>query len=210
MVGFGNSGGEIALDLAEHGRAVDLAVRSPVNLLPRELLGRPITSYDLLRRVMPYRWADAVTAPLLRLAVGDHARYGLRRATKGPLAQIVEDGTIPVIDIGALAAIREGRITVRPGLDGIDGPRVRFAGGAAAEYDAILLATGYRVDLRGLLADAPGVLDPEGRPLASGGEAAAPGLYLMGYNSVPNGQLRAIGAQARAIAADVAGRRAAG
>ena len=148
-----------------------------------------------------------MTAPVLRLAVGDHARHGLRRSAKGPLAQIVEDGTIPVIDVGALRAIREGRIRVRPGIERVEGARVRFTDGTAAERDAILLATGYRVDLRGLLPGVDGVLDAEGRPLGPGGEAAAPGLYLMGYRSVPNGQLRAIGAQARAIAADVVGGR---
>src|SRR6185437_11642438 len=37
VVGFGNSGGEIALDLAEAGIDVALAVRSPVQIIPRDL-----------------------------------------------------------------------------------------------------------------------------------------------------------------------------
>lgn len=59
VVGFGNSGGELAIDLAEAGRKVDLAVRSPVNILPKELLGRPIGNWDILRRLFPYKVADA-------------------------------------------------------------------------------------------------------------------------------------------------------
>ncbi len=39
VVGFGNSGGEIALDLWEHGAQTSMAVRSPVNVVPREVLG---------------------------------------------------------------------------------------------------------------------------------------------------------------------------
>ncbi len=39
VVGFGNSGGEIALDLAEADVDVTLAVRSPVQVIPRDLLG---------------------------------------------------------------------------------------------------------------------------------------------------------------------------
>lgn len=48
VVGFGNSGGEIALDLANAGIDVALAVRSPVQILPRDLLGFPILAWAIL------------------------------------------------------------------------------------------------------------------------------------------------------------------
>ena len=201
VVGFGNSGGEIALDLAEHGRAVDLAVRSPVNLVPRDLLGVPVASLGLVRKILPYRVADAVMAPVLRAAMGDPARYGLRRRDKGPLAQIREDGTVPLIDIGTLAAIRDGRIAVRPGLERFDGRTVRFEGGARATYDALVLATGYRADLRPLLRGADEALDDRGRPRVCGGPSGASGLYFIGYHTDPDGHLYSIGRQARAVAA---------
>jgi cation diffusion facilitator CzcD-associated flavoprotein CzcO len=206
VVGFGNSGGEIALDLAEAGRAVEIVVRGPVNLLPKELLGLPIVSFGLLQKVFPYRVADALTAPVLRLALGDYRRYGLKKSAKGPVAQVREDGRIPLIDIGTLARIRDGSIRVRPGIERIDGTEVRFADGSAGASDAIVLATGYRVDLRGMLGGVPGVLDAAGRPLVSGGRTAAPGLYFCSYRPTPNGQLRQIGTEARAIAADLARR----
>lgn len=41
VVGMGNTGAEIALDLCEQGVAVGLSVRSPVNIVHREFLGRP-------------------------------------------------------------------------------------------------------------------------------------------------------------------------
>ncbi len=47
VVGFGNSGGEIALDLAEASIDVTLAVRSPVQIIPRDLLGFPILTWVL-------------------------------------------------------------------------------------------------------------------------------------------------------------------
>ena len=119
---------------------------------------------------------------------------------------MIETGRVPIIDVGALAAIRAGRIGVRPGPERFEGATVRFADGSRASYDAVLLATGYAVDLRGLLPDLEGVLDASGRPLARAGEAAAPGLYLMGYHTEPNGHLRATSLHARAIAADAARR----
>src|SRR5262249_47185304 len=41
VVGIGNSGGEIALDLWEHGVDTTLSVRSPVHVVPRDLYGIP-------------------------------------------------------------------------------------------------------------------------------------------------------------------------
>src|SRR5262249_11689456 len=42
VVGFGNSGGEIAIDLAEHGANPSLSVRGAVNIVPRAFLGLPV------------------------------------------------------------------------------------------------------------------------------------------------------------------------
>ncbi len=205
VVGFGNSGGEIALDLAEAGRAVTLSVRGPVNILPKEIFGLPITSMGLLRKLLPYRTADALTAPILRAKIGRAEDYGLVSAGKGPAAQVIEDGRIPLIDIGTLAAIRDGRITVRPGITQIDGQSVDFTDGQSTEADHILLATGYRVDLRPLLPDTPEVLDASGCPKVSGGASGARGLFFCSYKASADGQLRQMGTEAEAIAALVTG-----
>ena len=108
VVGFGNSGGEIALDLAEADVDVTLAVRGPVQVIPRDLLGVPILSWVILYRHLPARLVDAVNAPVLRLAVGNFEKLGLRRAAKGPRQMVEEDGHVPLIDIGTLARIRDG------------------------------------------------------------------------------------------------------
>ncbi|MCA0871272.1 NAD(P)/FAD-dependent oxidoreductase [Seohaeicola saemankumensis] len=200
VVGFGNSGGEIALDLAEAGARVTLSVRGPVNILPKEIFGVPITSMGLLRKILPYRVADAITAPVLRAKIGRPEDYGLKSAGKGPAAQVIEDGRIPLIDIGTLSAIRDGAITVRPGIDRIDGGTVHFVNGTAEPVDVILLATGYRVDLRAVLPETPEVLDRGGKPLVSGAETDAPGLYFCSYHASAEGQLRQSGLEAEAIA----------
>src|SRR5450432_4330663 len=42
VVGFGNSACEIAIDLYEQGAVPGMSVRSPVNVIPRDIMGIPI------------------------------------------------------------------------------------------------------------------------------------------------------------------------
>lgn len=202
VVGFGNTAGDVALDLAEAGVRVDMAVRGPVNLLPKELFGIPVTSLGILRKILPYKVVDALTAPVLLLKLGRNEDYGLKSMGKGPNAQVIEDGRIPMIDVGALAEIKKGRIGIKPGPERFSAGTCHFAGGSSAPYDAVIFATGYRVDLRPILGPMPDVLDAAGRPLVSGGRTAARGLYFCSYYVSPDGQLRQSGLDAEAIAAD--------
>lgn len=203
VIGFGNSGGEIALDLANAGVEVALAVRSPVQILPRDLLGFPILSWAILYRRLPARLVDVINAPVLRLAVGDFEKLGLRRAAKGPRQMVEEDGRVPLIDIGTLARIKDGAIKVRGGVDRFTADAVVFSDASTEKFDAVILATGFRPDLRRLLPDIEGVFDQHGMPLVTGQATAVPGLYFCGQITVPTGQLREIGIEAQQIAESV-------
>jgi cation diffusion facilitator CzcD-associated flavoprotein CzcO len=200
VVGFGNSGGEIALDLAEAGVDVALAVRGPVQILPRDLLGLPILTWSILYRPLPARLVDAINAPILRLALGSMEKLGLRRANKGPAQMVREDGRVPLIDVGTLARIRDGSIKLRGGLDRFTDGGVVFDDGSKEDFDGVILATGFRPDLRSLLGDVSGVLDEKGMPIVTGRETAEAGLYFCGQITSATGQLREIGIEARRIA----------
>jgi cation diffusion facilitator CzcD-associated flavoprotein CzcO len=202
VVGFGNSGGEIALDLANSGIDVALAVRSPVQILPRDLLGFPILAWAILYARLPARLVDRINAPILRLALGRIEDLGLRRAAKGPRQMVEEDGRVPLIDIGTLDKIRDGSIKIRGSIDRLTPEGVVFADGKGEPFDAIVLATGFRPDLRLLLPDVEGVFDRHGMPLVTGRATNAPGLYFCGQITSPTGQLREIGIEAQRIADD--------
>jgi cation diffusion facilitator CzcD-associated flavoprotein CzcO len=199
VVGFGNSGGEIALDLANAGTDVALAVRSAVQVLPRDLLGFPILTWAILYQRLPARLVDAINAPILRLAVGSIESLGLRRAAKGPRQMVEEDGHVPLIDIGTLDRIRDGSIRIVGGIDRFTPEGIVFEDGTTERFDAVILATGFRPDLRRLLPDMDGVFNVEGMPLKTG-EASAPGLYFCGQTVSPTGQLREIALEAQRIA----------
>ena len=206
VVGFGNSGAEIALDLAEHGARCAIAVRGTVNIIPRDLLGVPITKFSLALRALPPRVADAMTTLTRRLAIGDLASAGLTQSDIGPLEQIAERRRIPVIDVGTLGRIRSGDIAVRKGVESFDGAEVHFADGTRERFDAVVLATGFTTGLRELLPDHTSVLDADERPVDCGRETTIAGLYFCGYDVSPTGMLRQIGIEALAIGRDMAAR----
>jgi len=203
VVGFGNSGAEIALDLAECGAQSAVAVRGAVNVIPRDILGVPAIDVALAGRFLPPRIFDWLSAVAIRLAIGDLSRLAIRKRDVGPAVEILKYGQVPVIDVGTVAAIRSGTIGVRPAIAAFARDEVRFVDGTSGRFDAIVLATGYHTGLRALFADATGVLDAGGRPQASGREAAA-GLYFCGFHVVPTGLLREIAIEAVRIGNQIA------
>ena len=60
VVGCGNSGAEIALDLAENGVAVAMVVRGPVHVIPRDIFGRPSQQTGVLLSGLPLGLRDAI------------------------------------------------------------------------------------------------------------------------------------------------------
>ena len=204
VVGFGNSGGEIALDLANAGIDTTLAVRGPVQILPRDLLGLPILTWAIAQKSLPAGIVDFINAPVIRLAVGPIEPLGLKRAAKGPRRMIEEDGRVPLLDIGTLAKIRDGSIKVRGGIDRFTPEGVVFSGRTAEGFDSVILATGFRPDLRELLPNTNNVLSEKGKPLVSGQTTNEQGLYFCGLIASPTGQLREIGLEAKRIS-DLAG-----
>lgn len=137
VVGFGNSGAEIAIDLHDHGAKPAVAVRGPVNVLPREVLGIPVLTWAIALSPLPERVQDAVAAPLVRLHLGNLRRYGLHQPDYGSVEQIMRRRRIPVIDVGAVSLIKRGELDVRPGVDMLDGEAVVFSDGRRERFDAL-------------------------------------------------------------------------
>ena len=147
VVGAGNTGAEIALDLVEHGAAATLSVRTPVNVVRRDFLGMPAQVTTIRFRRLPASVLDRIGRLMSRVAFGDLARYGLPAAAMGPVSSIVQRGRIPIIDVGTVEAIKQGRITVKPGVARLTRRGAAFVDGSHASFDAVILATGYRTGL---------------------------------------------------------------
>lgn len=203
VVGMGNSGAEIAIDLWEHGARPTLAVRGPVNIIPRDLLGLPVLAISAPLSKLPPRLADQLTAPLVRLTIGDLSRVGLRKAHRGPFCQIRETARIPVLDVGTLRLIRQGAVQVRPGIERFTDTGVVFTDGRDEDFHAVILATGYRPNIASFLHEVS-VVTSNGVPRSSGRESELPGLYFCGFHVVVTGMFPQIGREAQQIAQDIA------
>jgi hypothetical protein len=200
VVGFGNSGGEIALDLHEHGAMAALSVRGPVNVIPRDVLGVPILSVAIPLSRLPPHVADRLGRLLLKVVVRDYRAFGLVPAAEGPLTSIARRGRIPLIDVGTMRLIRRGVLPVFPGIERLTETGVAFVDGRTERFDSIVLATGYRPALEDLFGDSID-MDNIGRSHAIVGSQG--GLYFCGFKVVSTGMLREIGREARSIAAEI-------
>jgi cation diffusion facilitator CzcD-associated flavoprotein CzcO len=203
VVGLGNSGGEIVVDLWEHGAQPSVCVRSPVNVIPKEIFGVPFLTIGILQQHLPPRLADALNAPIAHMLMGDLTRYGLRKPKLGPIAQINQEGKVPFIDVGTIKLIRQGKAWVRPDIQRFTPHGVVFTDGRQESIDAVVLATGFKARVDRWL-DAPNApLNSDGCPAASGCQLDPPGLYFCGFRISPTGMLREIGLEAQRIGPDI-------
>jgi hypothetical protein len=210
VVGAGNTGAEIALDLSEHGAAaVDLCVRGPIHVVRRDVFGLPAQILAIVTSFIPVSVCDMLFRALVAVTVGDLSRFGIHRPAEGIVAQINRLGRIPLIDVGTVAMIERGRIGARPDIRELTQGGAAFIDGTAGEYDSVLLATGFRPRLDAFLARADEVLDARGYPRRFGREAELPGLYFVGFHNAATGLLREIGREAKR-AAEAISRRPAG
>jgi len=201
VVGTGNSGAEIAVDLADGGaRRVRVAVRTPPNILRREVLGVSSQRLGVLLRHAPVAIVDPIASVVARLTVGDLTPYGLRPSPRGTYTR-AREGQIPILDVGFIDALKQGRVTVVPAVRGFDGRDVLLEGGDRIQPDAVIAATGY---VRGLerLVGSLGVLNDRGLPLVHGAAThpSAPGLHFIGFSNPISGNLRELALDARRIA----------
>ncbi|XVE71067.1 hypothetical protein DITRI_Ditri10aG0120400 [Diplodiscus trichospermus] len=145
VVGCGNSGMEVCLDLCNHNARPSLVVRDTVHVLPREMLGRSTFGLSMwLLKWLPMRLVDRFLLIVTWLMLGDTARFGLDRPRLGPLELKNLSGKTPVLDVGTLAKIKSGDIKVRPSIKRLKRHAVEFVNGKTENFDAIILATGYK------------------------------------------------------------------
>lgn len=204
VVGPGNSGAEIASDLAAGGAAaVSLAVRTPPHIVRRAVAGWPAQMNGILLSGLPERIFDPVAACLAKAELPDLRPYGLPRPTEGLKARLRTTRYVPLQDVGIVADIQQGRVRPVAAVRSFTKESVELADGTSLRPDAVVAATGYATGLSELFGDAT-LLDGEDLPVIHAGDPARPGLFFVGYNVTLGGMLRQIRIESKLVAENIA------
>jgi NADPH-dependent 2,4-dienoyl-CoA reductase/sulfur reductase-like enzyme len=142
VVGFGNSGCDLAVDAAQARMDVTIAMRTGQVFQPKTFFGLPRAEIPFLT-ALPPELQNMAASMLIQVALGSHEHYP---GMPAPETYDLEKQP-PVVNSMLLYWIQHGRIKVAPGLTKIDGKRVTFTDGSEGEFDTILWATGFKTTL---------------------------------------------------------------
>jgi cation diffusion facilitator CzcD-associated flavoprotein CzcO len=201
VIGMGNTGAEIALDLAENNARPTISLRDGVHMVPRDLVGIPIQIVAMAAvKLLPIKANDVIFSHISDFVLGDLAKLGVKRPRQGILQQMRSTAKIPVIDVGTARKIAEGAIKVAPAVTEIVEDGALFQNRERKLFDAIILATGYRPNYTKFLQ-------------STGIEPAAvvernSGVYFVGFHNWVTGLLGEICKEAVAVVRDIERRRA--
>ncbi|KAL0419972.1 UNVERIFIED_CONTAM: putative indole-3-pyruvate monooxygenase YUCCA10 [Sesamum radiatum] len=161
VVGSGNSGMEIALDLANSGAKTSIVVRSPMHITSRGIVHAAL----ILLKYLPLKWVDWMVVMLSRCVYGDLSKVGIQRPKEGPFALKLKYGKYPVIDVGTLNNLINSRqIQVLPGIRSIKGKNVLFENEKEYMLDVIVFATGFKRSTKHWLKGDDYLLSDDGFP----------------------------------------------
>ena len=195
VVGVGNSGGEIASELAAAGARVTVAVRSGANVVPLRVAGIPIQYLAFAMRKLPIALRRRIATGVGKITEARRGPSPLPRSAHGPL------DAIPLIGFHLVDAIKSGNVHVRGGIAELTATGVRFADGAEEAFDEVIFATGFRAAISPLgnlvRTDAKGFALRTDRVTS----ADQPDLYFVGHTYDATGGLYNI-AQDSALAAE--------
>ncbi|KAG5044026.1 hypothetical protein AAZX31_03G188800 [Glycine max] len=164
VVGSGNSGMEIALDLVNHGAKTSILVRSPVHFLSREMVSLGL----FLLKYLSLSTVDSLMVMLSTMIYGDVTKYGVARPNEGPFYMKVKYGKYPVIDVGTYKKIKSGELKVLPSeIESLRGKDVLFKNGESHPFDSIVFCTGFKRSTNKWLKGDDYLLNDEGLPKPS-------------------------------------------
>ena len=150
VVGGGNSGFQIAEELAAAGRRVNLSIATKQPVLPQRLAGKDLFWWLTRLRLM---------------RVSTESRLGRRMSSRD------------FIIGSSRRRLQKKGVRFRPRLTGAGGRTAQFADGGTLDAGVVIWATGYRPDYSWI--DIPGVVQ-DGQVTHRRGVTEVPGLYFLG------------------------------
>lgn len=152
VIGGGNSGTQIAAELAE-SRDVTIAISHPFKFLPLKIMGKSI-----------FHWLEKIGL----LYAGTDTKRGLWFRKQSD----------PIFGFELKKLIREGKVKVRSRVIQTQGREVTFDDNSKINVQNIIWSTGFTSDYKWI--DIEGGLDGKGFPIHNRGVSPIQGLYYIG------------------------------
>ena len=204
VVGYGNSGAQLAVDVSHTAEDTILVMRSGTYILPHYIRNiRVDRVFDTtMFGLAPFWLENALGTMLYRLVLGRPERHGLPRPKAG-LGAI-----FPTVSDSLINRVGDGRIRIRPQAVRTEGRRVTFANDTTAEIDTIIHATGYHLTFPFL---PPGLVEKADNRICLYMRTFLPSDPTLSIIGAWQGQatwgfLPAMEAQARLVGAQLSGR----
>jgi hypothetical protein len=140
ILGVGNSGVDIACDVASVAACTLLASRRGAHVIPRHLLGRPTDKWTTpLSSRLPLGVQRMFYRLIVWLSRGRQASYGMPAPDTAFLTEH------PTLSTELLPLVREGKVTPKAAVERLDGAEVVFVDDSREVVDVFICATGYRI-----------------------------------------------------------------
>ena len=175
IIGVGNSACDISGDVCATAKRCVLVARSGVVIVPKLLFGKPFTDITRMinRRWIPGWLRRKLVGWLMWIAHGDVSKLGFKKLS-GERAHITSNGTI-VTDVAY------SRIEIKHGVERIEGKTIHFVDGTAEEFDVLIAATGYTIELPFVSRDIVPLEENRLELFKRMTRPEWPGLYLLGF-----------------------------
>nr|WP_100401922.1 NAD(P)-binding domain-containing protein [Bacillus sp. FJAT-42315] len=174
VVGGGNSGAQIAVELAKE-RKVYFSVSHQLKFLPLQIFRRSL-----------FRWLDV---------------FGVYRApVHSKMGHFIKKQPEPIMGLELKRLLKQEKMILKPRTTAVQQNQFMFADGSEVKVENVIWSTGFRSDYQWI--DIMGVLDANGTPLHERGVTAIDGLYFLGLPwqfSRGSALLQGVGADAQYI-----------
>lgn len=146
VVGVGNSGAQIAVDVSHDARMTYLSLRRGVYVLPHYLFGIRIDKVMgclndwWVKKILPYPLSGLMFTGLYKALIAKRKQLGM------PKPDHLMMSSLPTLSENFANRVGDGKLKVVPQVQRIDGKTVHFVDGSQLEVDAVIYATGYHTD----------------------------------------------------------------
>jgi dimethylaniline monooxygenase (N-oxide forming) len=178
VVGVGNSAADISTDICMQAKSLVLVARSGAMIRPKFIWGLAFTDIGMKfqRPWIPRKVRGMAIRWLTMLAHGRMETLGFRPLTAR---------THPTSNGTLVHHIRYQHIQVKHDIDRIDGATIRFNDGTSEEFDTLIAATGYQIDVPQVAGFMP-IKDNHLGLYQRVVSTEWPGLYFIGFVNTPD------------------------